>query len=84
VLHSVTLSGAVWKEQPIDADPTCVSCKIGRRLIETSPVAQHYEIRTFECAKCVSGLRVVVKCESVCRDDLSSCPSALRTHNLFL
>lgn len=43
--------------------PACYSCSVSRLLRDISPVTPGYEIRSFECPKCQTVLRLVFKCE---------------------
>lgn len=44
--------------------PACYSCSVSRLLRDVSPVTPGYEIRSFECPKCRTVLRLVSKCQS--------------------
>ncbi|MGY4598095.1 hypothetical protein ACVWXL_005841 [Bradyrhizobium sp. GM22.5] len=43
------------------AAPACYDCSVGGLLRDVSPVAPNYEIRSFECPKCRTVLRLVSK-----------------------
>lgn len=41
--------------------PACYACSVSRILCDVSPVAPDYEIRSFECPRCRTVLRLVSK-----------------------
>lgn len=43
--------------------PACYVCSVSRILRDVSPVVPGYEIRSFECPKCWTVLRLVSKSE---------------------
>lgn len=48
--------------------PACYACSVRRSLRDVSPIAPDYEIRSFECPKCGTLLRLVAKCETCSSD----------------
>jgi len=45
------------------AAPKCMACNVERRLAAVEPIAEHYEIRSFECPNCKTVIRLVVRRE---------------------
>jgi hypothetical protein len=43
----------------MDAAPHCIACNVKRTLISISPAPNRHEMRSFECHKCRTVLRLV-------------------------
>jgi len=50
------------------ADTACYSCGLDRLARDVAPVVPGYEIRSFECARCGSVLRLVCRSGAGSRD----------------
>jgi hypothetical protein len=45
------------------AEPICIACNVERKLTEVTPVRNRHEMLNYECPKCQSIFRLVVRRE---------------------
>jgi hypothetical protein len=43
------------------AEPECIACNVPRTLIQVTPVARGYEMRSLECPQCSNVFRLVLR-----------------------
>jgi hypothetical protein len=47
----------------VNAEPICIQCNVERVLIGVTPVRNRHEMLEYECAKCQTILRLVIRRE---------------------